>query len=1041
MTRDSHPASRQSSAGRQPFRFCSRLFAWLRRIFHATGERLISCRSENATAGPNRKVASHQATLPLSGRSPLAARHSSPNRRSTPLTFEPLERRALLAAYPIANPDLTFQQTDPTATQFSVPASRGLLANDYDPDTQATSLRVQNAWVAGGGTLAWAADGSFTFTRAANFAGIARFFYQTSDGVRTSYPAEVNIAFDSPFSPNVLASEHASGSLLHAGAWTTRMQVSPDWSYVYRSDTVDPLPVLAIEALYAGTPAGRQVTAINSELFRGGSRVSQATYTQGLNPLAAGTRLRFALQDGSASFLPTGRYDYTFRLTVQYDNQTSRSVDYSLSKAIVNRTNDGFQIGSQFGQGWWLEGLDQLHLQADGALWVRDNGDAFWFAAQGNGYATAPGDESFSILTRPGGGNQFVLTDKWGDTRTFQLGGGLPGSGNVARLTAVKALNNVTPTWRYFYDPAGRLTTIRDEYDRAWTFTQLGEFTTALTDYRGRPSTFEYESGEPGVLVVCRWPRPTVMVDPDLEVEEITWWCSVTNGRLTKLTDPRGVTEEPLYDAQGLVSEIKRGDGARLLVSPMLAQGLPEFLAADATLHVVYDAPNGISGNWPSIRDERGKTSYFKTNEFGVVTQLVDADGYRSDWQRSNRNLLYRLVAADPDGVSGPLERPVTELGHNFFGDELLVRNPDGTTRKAIWHGTLHRPLSLTNELGQVERFDYDAVGNLLFRQDATNRRWDYVYDQTLANPADRHGRLLVVRSPDPDGSGPLPRLLTRYEYESAIWHRVSRQIHSDHTPATPSFRAFTYDEGDNLLTETDERLSLTRYTWDHYDRLRIISLPPDHAGQVGVIRRKYDRLGQLSEEVDPLGHKTQYQYDGARGWLNSVQRFSAEGALLATTSYRYFADGLLQAEQLPSQLGGAEERYRYDGRGNLIEVTSPSGGATTLEYDGLSRLVLRRDAVGREQTFVYDQRDRLVESRDHDPDGAGPLPAPTTRYTYDAASRLIQQADPLGRTTAYSYLANGWLRQVTLPDPDGTLGPAIGPSLYYAYNNLGQVT
>ena len=1020
MTRESQQACRPETAARR---------VW-DRVWGSVGASWRLLVGQALAGRAATQPVTDQPRADLSRRSPLAARYS------TPLSFEQLERRALLVAYPIASDDLLFQQTDPAATQFSVPAANGLLANDYDPDTAASSLRVDNAWVATGGTLVWAPDGSFTFTRTPGFSGIARFFYQTSDGVRVSYPAEVNIAFNSPFSPNLLASEHASGSLLHAGAWTTRMQASPDWSYVYRSDTVDPLPVLAVETLYSGTPAGRTVTAIKSELFRSGSRVSQANYTQGLNPLAAGTRLRFALQDNAATLLPTGRYDYTFRLTVQYDNQTSRTVDYALSKSLVNRSNEGFQVGSQFGQGWWLEGLDQLHLQSGGALWVRDNGDAFWFALQGTTYATAPGDATFSTLTRPGGGNQFVLTDKWGNTRTFQLNGG-----NIARLSEVKALNNVTPTWRYVYDPAGRLTTIRDEYNRAWTFQQSGEYTTSLTDHRGRPSTFEYQTGDPGVLIVCRWPRPNVLVEPDLAVEDVIWRCGLSNGRMIKLTDPRGVAQEPVYSSLGLVEEIKHGDGARLLVSPMLAQGLQPNFAPNAALHVVYDAPNGISGNWPFLRDERGNTSYFKTNEFGAVTQLVDADGYRSDMQRSNRNLLYRLIAADPDGAGGPLARPVTELGHNFWGDEVLVRNPDGTTRTATWHATLHRPLSRTNELGQVDRFGYDAVGNLLFSQDATNRRWDYVYDQTLTNAADRHGRLLEVRSPDPDGAGPLPRLVTRYEYELAIWHRVSRQFNSDHTQAAPSFRSFTYDEGDNLATETDERQSLTRYTWDHHDRLRIISLPPDRDGNIGVIKRKYDRLGQLGEELDPLGHKTLYNYDGLRGWLNSIQQFSASGALLATTSYGYFADGKLRSLQLPGHLAGTAEFYRYDGRGNLIEVTSPSGSVTTLQYDGLSRAIFSRDPSGREQTFTYDNRDRLTAARDHDPDGSGPLPAPTTTYTYDAASRLMSRTDPLGRVTAYSYFANGWLQQQTLPDPDGALGPATGPVLAYAYNNLGQVT
>jgi YD repeat-containing protein len=296
-------------------------------------------------------------------------------------------------------------------------------------------------------------------------------------------------------------------------------------------------------------------------------------------------------------------------------------------------------------------------------------------------------------------------------------------------------------------------------------------------------------------------------------VEETRWLCGVINGWLDNLTDPRGGNEKATYSASGLVERLTHGDNSSIFVSPMLQQGLAAHNTLNATLHVVYDAPNGVSGNWPWIRNERGQTSYFKTNEFGTVTRLVDADGHRSDWDYSNRNLLYRLTGADPDGAAGAQSRPVTQLGHSYWDNVVFIRNPDSTTRSATWNATFNRPLSITNELGQVDRFGYDAVGNLLFQQDATNRRWDYVYDQTLANAADRHGRLLEVQSPDPDGAGPLPRLITKYQYETAIWNRVARVVNSDHTATAPSFRSFAYNDRDEVISATNEQGQTTFYT------------------------------------------------------------------------------------------------------------------------------------------------------------------------------------------------------------------------------------
>jgi hypothetical protein len=67
-------------------------------------------------------------------------------------------------------------------TALNVAAGAGVLANDSDVDLDALSVTAFDATSTGGGAVNVAADGSFTYTPAANFNGADSFDYTVSDG-------------------------------------------------------------------------------------------------------------------------------------------------------------------------------------------------------------------------------------------------------------------------------------------------------------------------------------------------------------------------------------------------------------------------------------------------------------------------------------------------------------------------------------------------------------------------------------------------------------------------------------------------------------------------------------------------------------------------------------------------------------------------------------------------------------------------------------------------------------------------------------------
>ncbi|MEX2142607.1 MAG: Ig-like domain-containing protein [Pirellulales bacterium] len=89
---------------------------------------------------------------------------------------------------PVAAPDTYF-----IANTLTVGVANGVLANDTDVDSPTSSLTAQLVSPPAHGFLTFNADGSFTYTQAASFAGSDTFTYRTSDGSAISEPTTVSI--------------------------------------------------------------------------------------------------------------------------------------------------------------------------------------------------------------------------------------------------------------------------------------------------------------------------------------------------------------------------------------------------------------------------------------------------------------------------------------------------------------------------------------------------------------------------------------------------------------------------------------------------------------------------------------------------------------------------------------------------------------------------------------------------------------------------------------------------------------------------------
>jgi RHS repeat-associated protein len=451
-------------------------------------------------------------------------------------------------------------------------------------------------------------------------------------------------------------------------------------------------------------------------------------------------------------------------------------------------------------------------------------------------------------------------------------------------------------------------------------------------------------------------------------------------------------------------------DSAGLLVAKRDRNG-------NAVTYNYVDADSdGNAWEVSQITDAFGLTSSF-TYTAGVLSAIANSAGQITEFIHDSLGLLTKIRLPDPDGT-GPLIAPEYQFAYN--ADKLLYQtidplgrtqtltydaalratggiNADGTTWQVTSiesagivdiatvgydvdhpapasHLTPTHEATFTNERGAVTRTEVDGFGYPTKITDAAG--------QVTRYERNGNGQRTRVILPDPDESGPLGELVTKYEYDDR-----GRPTSVEHPDGT---------------TEV----------WE-YDAT----------------------FGQLTRHVDELGHETIFVIDSTNGNTLSARVVvgandltSAESDDLVTTyTYTTSADGVPSGLVLTETDGlGHITRYAYVqtagvNHGRMLSITLAYGTAnaatTTYEYDGSGNLSATIDPLGQRTSYVYDALNRLVKVIEADPDGTGPLKSPVTIHVYDAANQLRQTIDARGGITAYEYDLMGRNVRTTLPD------------------------
>lgn len=426
-----------------------------------------------------------------------------------------------------------------------------------------------------------------------------------------------------------------------------------------------------------------------------------------------------------------------------------------------------------------------------------------------------------------------------------------------------------------------------------------------------------------------------------------------------------------------------------------------------AILEEIHDDGSGSKvGDWTGISERRYKAfvnlsnglpkkieeGYFdvishkkvplKTtvNSYDSLSRLIQEDVYNAQgeyvyskkWEYNNLGLVTK--------ETNPLKE---EIIRTFDANGNMISESNPHQIRSFKYDFANR-LIQTEQGSQIERFEYDTMGQKISSTDIHGNETHYVYDSL--------GRLSQKIYPDQgieeytyDVLGNVTSRTTpkgnKTHYKNTLWGKPYKKILPN-----GDRELFEYNLKGDLVKFTATDGTTTLYTLDYASRPLTIEIVDSQGKSVAKTIKKYNAF-HLLEEIDPAQHVTRYIYDGA---------------------------GRLIKEQCEDQI----TEYSYDALGRRSQIRKFASITDYvdefLEYDLLDRIT---------RSKIIDSQGHIeIEERfEYDFNGNKTLIAKGSveeRFSYDPYNRLEERIDSLGNTTRYLYEDNP--HTVTTIDPKG---------------------
>ncbi|MFA5250878.1 MAG: hypothetical protein WC371_05675, partial [Parachlamydiales bacterium] len=190
--------------------------------------------------------------------------------------------------------------------------------------------------------------------------------------------------------------------------------------------------------------------------------------------------------------------------------------------------------------------------------------------------------------------------------------------------------------------------------------------------------------------------------------------------------------------------------------------------------------------------------------------------------------------------------------------------------------------------------------------------------------------------------------------------------------------------------------------------------------------KRQYDLQGRLIEEEDSFQNKTMYAYDEFGHLVLKVlpsclNEEGEEKEILQKSQFDVWDCKILEEDPL-----GAQKRYVYNGRGQIVKIFYPDGGQEFFLYNLDGTLKSQTDQLGFEKRFFYDSFQRELKKEGLALEGRLEW---TEKYSY-RGEHLVSSVDKEGREKLFFWDGAGRLEKEKAGDQE----------VSYAYDVFGRL-
>ncbi|WP_328780785.1 DUF6531 domain-containing protein [Streptomyces canus] len=637
--------------------------------------------------------------------------------------------------------------------------------------------------------------------------------------------------------------------------------------------------------------------------------------------------------------------------------QTDVTLPARLPLVFSRQFESSYRAGRWFGPCWTSTADQRLEIDAEGVIFVRDDGSLLAYPHPAPGVPVLP----------PAGASWPLTVDEWGDYtvtdpesgRVWDFAG--PGGDGIALLAQV--IDRSGGQWLTLeYDDEGAPTGIVHSSGYDLRITTEGGRITALHladdielvrftyDAHGHLSTVTNSSGPPTRFANDAIGRITAWTDTNDSSYHYTYddedRCVSQGGEAGHLRNTYTYGDpDPSTGRRTVTAVNSLGHSTHYEVNGDL-QVVAETAPDGATTHTTYDHAHRPL----TVTDPLGRTRSYAYDGAGRTVLAIRPDGRYTSIAYNDGGLPVAVTGADGTHVTQQFDE---------FGNRTAVTDASGTTTRFTYDDQGHLE-SVTNAIGDTTRVRCNPAGLPLEITGPLGAVTRY--------ERDAFGRPVTIT--DPTGS------VTHLEW--TVEGRLSRRTAADGTA-----ESWTYDGEGNCTTHTDASGAVSRFEYTHFDLLAA------RTGPDGVrYEFAHDTELRLTKVTNPQGLTWSYEYDPA-------------GRMIAETD---FDDRRLT--------------YDHDPAGQLRGTTTASGQSIHFSRDVLGQ-VIRKDAAGAVTTYAYDLTGALTEATGPDAalmlhrDEAGRLLSETVNgrtltHTYDALGRRTSRTTPTAATTTWSYDASG---------------------------------